>query len=203
MSTGPTLPDGYTDVPAGKIASVVTYLEMRERPARARGPEKPELSVERIGPADTARYKEVYRAIGERWFWFSRLAIPDAALAQFLSNPRVEAYAAVREGRDIGLMEIDFRGKGEAEIVYFGLVDRAVGQGAGRWLMDQALAVAWARPIRRCWLHTCTLDHPGAVGFYRRSGFTPYKLAIEVADDPRLTGALSPDAFPDIPLAKP
>jgi hypothetical protein len=27
------LPDGYSDVPAGKIAAVVTHLEMTERPA--------------------------------------------------------------------------------------------------------------------------------------------------------------------------
>ena len=27
------LPDGYSDVPAGKIAGVVTHLEMTERPA--------------------------------------------------------------------------------------------------------------------------------------------------------------------------
>jgi hypothetical protein len=27
------LPDGHSDVPAGKIAAVVTHLEMTERPA--------------------------------------------------------------------------------------------------------------------------------------------------------------------------
>jgi hypothetical protein len=27
------LPDGYFDVPSGKIAAVVTHLEMTERPA--------------------------------------------------------------------------------------------------------------------------------------------------------------------------
>jgi len=28
-----TLPNGYSDIPAGKIAAVVTHLEMTERPA--------------------------------------------------------------------------------------------------------------------------------------------------------------------------
>jgi hypothetical protein len=27
---------------------------------------------------------------------------------------------------------------------------------------------------RRLWLHTCDLDHPGALGFYQRSGFRIY-----------------------------
>ena len=33
------LPDGYSDVPAGKIAAVVTHLEMTERPALRSDPE--------------------------------------------------------------------------------------------------------------------------------------------------------------------
>ena len=32
------LPDGYSDVPAGKIAAVVTQLEMTERPTLAPDP---------------------------------------------------------------------------------------------------------------------------------------------------------------------
>ncbi len=66
--------------------------------------------------------------------------------------------------------------------------------------MDEALTRAFARPIRRFWVHTCTFDHPGAVDFYRRSGFRPYARAIEVAPDPRLTGALPRMAAGQIPL---
>jgi hypothetical protein len=66
--------------------------------------------------------------------------------------------------------------------------------------MNHAQSIAWAAPIERFWLHTCTLDHPGAIAFYRRSGFAPYKLGVEIADDPRLTGALPRDAFPDVPV---
>jgi len=33
------LPDGYSDVPAGKIAAVVTHLEMTERPSLRRDPD--------------------------------------------------------------------------------------------------------------------------------------------------------------------
>lgn len=203
MSTQQALPDGYTDVPPGKIASVVTFLEMRDRPTLA--PRQADgMELVRLGPADATRYKRIYRQIGERWFWFSRLSIADDELAAVLASPGVEAYAATRAGVDVGLLELDLTQPGEAEIVYFGLVDSAVGQGTGGWLMSRALDMAWSRPIRRCWLHTCTLDHPGAIGFYRRFfGFTPYKLAVEIADDPRLTGALAPEAFPEIPLVRP
>jgi len=87
-----------------------------------------------------------------------------------------------------------------AELAYFGLVESAFGSGAGRWLMNEAIGRAWARPIRRLFVHTCTFDHAGAIAFYVRSGFRPYKYGIEVIDDPRLTGVLSREAAPHIPL---
>ena len=86
------------------------------------------------------------------------------------------------------------------ELAYFGVVPEAVGTGAGRWLMDRAVELAFAKRPRRFWVHTCTLDHPAALGFYLRSGFQPYGRAVEIADDPRLAGALPRAAAPSIPL---
>jgi GNAT superfamily N-acetyltransferase len=190
--------NGYTDLPAGKIAAVVTYLEMRTRPRLRRLPSQG-LSIERI-TTDLERFRALFRAVGEPWMWFSRLAMPDDRLRGIIGHPAVESYALVREGRDIGLLELDFRTQGECEITYFGLVRDAVGQGAGRFLMNEAIRRAFRRGIGRLFLHTCSLDHPGALDFYRRSGFVAYKRAIEVADDPRLTGALPEIAAPQVPL---
>jgi hypothetical protein len=54
----------------------------------------------------------------------------------------------------------------------------------------------WTRqpPTRRLFVHTCTLDHPAAVAFYMRSGFRPYKRAVEMADDPRIVSGMSREA---------
>jgi hypothetical protein len=41
------------------------------------------------------------------------------------------------------------------------------------------------------------------VPFYRRSGFTPYKFAIEVSDDPRLAGHVPEAAAPHVALIRP
>ena len=65
----------------------------------------------------------------------------------------------------------------------------AIGQGFGRVLMDEAIRRAWAKPIERFWVHTCTFDSPLALPFYIRSGFTPYLRMVEVHDDPRLLAA--------------
>ncbi|NGM36861.1 GNAT family N-acetyltransferase [Methylobacterium sp. DB0501] len=196
--------DGYTPVPPTHVATVVTYLEMREPPAGPLSgspalPTGEPLPLDVIGP-DVARYRALYRAVGESWLWFGRARMTDDALLAILRDPDVEALALTEDGRDIGLIELDWRRPGEAELVYFGLVPDSVGRGRGRRLMDEALRRAFARPIGRLWVHTCTLDHPGAVAFYRRSGFRPYARAIEVTPDPRLTGDLPRDAAGQIPL---
>ena len=184
--------DGHTPIPPTHVAAVVTYLEMTAPPSRP-GAEREPLPLSPIG-ADLARYRALYAAIGTPWLWFGRAGMTDEALTAILGDPAVEALALTEDGRDVGLLELDRRTPGEVELAYFGLVPEAVGGGRGRRLMDEAIRRAFARPIGRFWVHTCTLDHPGAVAFYQRSGFRPYARAIEVAPDPRLTGALPREA---------
>ncbi len=191
--------DGYTDLPPGKIASIVTYLEMREPPAR---PKRPRPSGWPLQPlrGQINRYRSLFQRIGEPWLWFSRAAMPDDRLAEILDDPRVEAYALNDGVDDIGLLELDFRREDEVELGFLGVVPGTIGQGAGRYLMDAAISRAFAKPVKRFFVHTCSLDHPGALGFYIRSGFVPYKRAIEVADDPRLLGLLPREAGQHVPL---
>jgi len=191
---------GYTDLPPGKVAMIVTYLEMRAQPL-VRRIERPDLALERITDPDPAAYRELFRRIGHDWLWFGRLGADDAELLKLLGEPARELYFCRSQGEAVGLLELNFADPENAELAYFGLVPEAIGSGAGRWLMNQALDKVWARPeTKRMWLHTCTADSPQALGFYRSCGFTPYKRAIEVADDPRLSGLLPETAGPNIPV---
>jgi GNAT superfamily N-acetyltransferase len=194
------LSDGYADLPAGKIANVVVCLEMRQRAAMRAEPPGAALTLERIVDANVTRYRAIYRSVGERYLWFSRLTVSVEQLAGILGNPDVEIYAIRCDGTDRGLLELDFRVSRECELTYFGVSDALVGKGVGRWAMNRAIEIAWSHPIERFWLHTCSLDHPKALDFYVRSGFRPFKRQIEIADDPRLSGALPRDAAPHVPL---
>jgi ribosomal protein S18 acetylase RimI-like enzyme len=190
--------DGYTDLPPGKIAAIVTFLEMR-RPPPAQARVRADLSLEPLAGA-LERYRVLYRRVGEAWLWFSRPLLADEDLAAVLNDPEVAALALTDGAQDLGLVELDFRTPGDCELAFLGVVPEAIGSGLGRFLIGAAIERAFERPIQRLWLHTCTLDHPGALAFYRRAGFVPYRRAIEVADDPRLTGGLPPDAAPDVPV---
>jgi GNAT superfamily N-acetyltransferase len=179
------LSDGHHEVAAGKIVSIVTHLEMTSRPEPRPEVAAPPWSFERMQRPEPEDYLRVYRAVGDDWLWLGRLSLSHEALSEII-------HLRGRDGGD-GLVELDFREPGVCEVVSFGLSQPLIGGAAGRWMMNRAIERAWARPIRRFWLHTCTLDHPAALDFYRRSGFAPFRRQVEVSADPRLVGLAEPD----------
>ena len=203
MNTLQILLDGYTDLPPGKIASIVTYLEMFAPPEPWPERPRPDLALRHVLEPDIGWYRATIRSIGEAWLWFSPLVIPEAELSVLLSNPLLEIHALQRGGETVGIVELDRRVPHEVEISFFGVAAREIGTGAARILMNRTLALAFDGGARRVWLHTCNFDHPAAVPFYLRSGFAPYKFAIEVSDDPRLTGQLPETAAPHVALIRP
>ncbi len=199
----PDLSSGYHALPLGKIATVVTFLQMHAKPALRPMQDQSAFAWTRWHPASLDEYRALFRAVGEHWLWESRLVMPDEKLNAILQHPQIELYTLQDQGRSAGLVELDFREEGTCELVFFGLVADAIGKGAGRFLMNHAIETAWSRPIKRFWVHTCHLDSPEALPFYQRSGFTPYALKVEVLDDPRLTGLIPRTAAPNVPVIEP
>jgi GNAT superfamily N-acetyltransferase len=195
-----TLSDGYTGVPAGKIAAIVTSLEMSARPTLRPNPPNSPWTLRRVVGPDLDWFRGIYGRIGGDWLWFSRLTLSDDALATIIHDRSIELYILELERKDDRMIELDFRQEGVCELSFFGIMPHLFGKGAGRWLMNRALELSWSRPIRRFWVHTCTLDHPHALAFYIGSGFRPFRRQVEVADDPRIVGVLPRSAAPHIPI---
>ena len=193
------LPDGYSDVPAGKIAAVVTHLEMTARAAflaipRARGRCAELKRLISTGFATSigvlARSGFGFRECGcpmrnsrrsfkRRWWKFMRWctrAMTKASLSSISATPDNARSSTLASPRQL------------------------IGSGAARWLMNRALELAWSRPVARVWLHTCTFDHPGAIPFYQRSGFRPFRRQIEITDDPRLDGTAPRHVAKHVPI---
>src|SRR5690349_20629697 len=189
----------YESVPDGELAAVVTYLEMRS-PPDLDAPSSP-LSLKRIEVPQPQHYLELFQLVGAPWLWFARLVMDDAHLATIIQHPRVELDVVVDEsGREVGMLELDFREPNECELSFVGLVPELSGKGHGKWLLAEAVRRAWREGVGRVHVHTCSHDHPAALSAYRRAGFTPFKRAIERFPDPRLLGILPKDCAPQIPL---
>jgi GNAT superfamily N-acetyltransferase len=185
------------------LAAVVTYLEMRAPPPPPAQPAKSPFRLSLWQKPDPQAYRALFRRVGAPWLWFSRLVISDGALAATIHDPQVQVHAVTsRSGAELGLVELDFRQPGECELAFFGLIPEMTGRGHGKWLMEHAISLAWKQDIGRFWVHTCTLDHPAALDFYRAQGFQPYARAVETFADPRLAGILPEDIRPDLPLIR-
>lgn len=197
------LSDGFHDIPAGRVAAVVTHLSMTAPADLRPGPSPEGLSLARIEGPETGWYRDLFSRVGAQdWLWFSRLAMTKSELGAILGNPLVEVWALSRDDQAEGLLELDFREPGACELAFFGVAPGLIGTGAGRFLMNAAIDRAWNGPrdIELFHVHTCTLDSPGALSFYRRSGFVPHRQQIEIAPDPRLTGILPEEAATHVPL---
>lgn len=194
------LADGNHAVPHGKMAVIVTYLEMLARPEIRNVPPPSGVTLRRVTP-DLVWYRDIFTRVGALdWLWSARLKMTDGELQGILDDPDVHIYTLTSDGQDEALLELDFRQSGECELAYFGLTPKLIGTGAGRYLMDRAIDAAWQTDVSRFHVHTCTADSPQALDFYTRSGFTAYKRAVEIEEDPRLTGILPESSAAWLPI---
>jgi len=177
----------------GDLAAVVTFLEMRESP-RVEAPVS-ELILRRIEHPHPAQYRELFRKVGSRWLWFSRLVMDDSSLTAIIGDPNVELFTVMDGGHARTRLP-----RGRRMRAFVRRPSSRTIRPRPRWLLAEAISRAWRDGIRRVHVHTCTLDHPAALQAYRRAGFTPYRREVERFPDPRLIGALPKDCAPQIPL---
>ena len=144
--------NGYTDLPPGHIANVVTYLEMAP-PASLPEPARSPYRVSRVGAPSPGWYRAIYRRVGDRWLWVGRAMMDDAALATWLATPTTEILAIEEGNEAIGFAELDWSVAGNLEVAMFGVVAEATGKGAAALLMQHVQAGARAEGVARIWLH--------------------------------------------------
>jgi GNAT superfamily N-acetyltransferase len=188
----------YEPVADNELAAVVTYLEMREKPAL----ELPAstLQLRRLAQPTPDQYRALFRKVGAPWLWFSRLVMDEETLVAIIRDPNVELFDVAAVEAVVGMLELDFREPGQCELAFIGLVPELAGQGHGKWLLAEAVRRAWRDGVTRVHVHTCSLDHPAALSAYRRAGFAPIRRAVERFPDPRLLGILPRDSAPQVPL---
>jgi len=178
-------------VPEGKLEMVITYLEMRKRPARPPAPHRAErLALMRAERPLPSFYRYLYNTVGGRWLWYERRLMDDRSLCAVIHDPAVEVYVLYVAGNPAGFFELDCRDPADIEIAYFGLLPEFIGRGLGRYLLDWAIDHAWSKEPERLWVHTCNLDHPHAIAVYQRAGFEPYRQERKIVDDPRRPGSM-------------
>ena len=171
---------GAAAVAGSTIPVTVTWLEMTSPDQRSPAPGVMEpTAILRAERPTISFYRYLYDTVGADWNWFTRRRLSDEALAAIIHDDRDEVFVLYVRGVPAGYVELDRRVEGEVEIAYFGLIPEYVGRGFGAYLLGWGLERAWSYRPRRVWLHTCTLDHPRALGVYQRAGLRVYDRRVE------------------------
>lgn len=172
-----------------------TYLELLSpaqlRPAAA-PPNPPRITRE--APCSVPLARALYRAVGRDYHWRDREGWTDEQFAGYLARPEVVVLVMWQDGDPAGFAELRRHEDDAVEIVYFGLVRAAHGQGLGKWFLTLAATEGWAMGAARVWLHTCTLDSPAALPNYQGRGFTPYRTETYTVELPDDAGSVSDPA---------
>lgn len=155
---------------------VTTYLEMTTPPAGAPVAAPEGARVMQAHRPTVAFYRFLYDTVGGPWSWTDRRRFHDDALRAIIQHPAVSVHVLYADGTPAGFSELDARRWPEVQLAYFGLMPPFLGRGLGRFLLDWTVREAWRRGPARLWVHTCTLDHPGALPLYRRAGFVPFAV---------------------------
>jgi len=158
------------------VQVVRTYLEMASPDAlRPAPPPDARARVERVEECPPSFFRYLYIAVGGAYHWVDRLPWTNDQIRDYLATPGVSLFVLYSQGAPAGYFELKRHADRSVEIAYFGLLPEFVGRGLGKYMLTEAVTIAWREGARRVWLHTCTLDGPAALPNYRARGFRSFK----------------------------
>ncbi len=157
-----------------RLSMIVTFLEMTAKPSALPPPQPPgRHAILRAEKPPPHFYRYLYDTIGDKYFWVDRRKLSPEKLIEIIHAPDNLLYILYTDGNPAGMAEIELKGT-SANIAYFGLMPEAQGRHLGYFFLYHACMNAWAHPISRLTVNTCTLDHPRALSLYQRIGFTAF-----------------------------
>lgn len=166
-------PDAMVKAPSS-LKAHITRLEMTAPPkASLPVPINIQTAIMRAPDIPLPFYRYLYRQVGARWQWVDRLRMGDEDLAKTLHDKRNNISVLYVNGAPAGFYEYFVEDEDTIELSHFGLFERALGLGIGKWFLLQSLYAIWTLNPKRVTTTTNNLDHPRALQLYQMFGFSP------------------------------
>ena len=163
---------------------VTTYYLKMNSPSELRADDDPRGLVVAECTVKQFEYNRfLYALVGKRWAWTDKLSWTDLQWRAYAESENLRTWVAYFEGTPAGYFELQMQDAKAVQICYFGLSERFLGRGFGGYLLSRAIDCAWAWGASRVWVHTCTLDHPGALRNYKARGMQIYHTDEAREDD--------------------
>jgi len=160
------------------VEVTITYLEMHARPNYPR-PHQPlghQAALLHAEKPPVWYFLSLYDAVGSQYQWTDKHDETEEDLRAFVQDPDMALYTLLRHGWPAGFFMLDRREAGLCDLAYFGLVPEMLGQGLGKFLLQEAIHTAWdLEETKKVTVNTCTLDHPRALALYQSAGFEPVR----------------------------
>lgn len=163
------------------MAEITVYhLEMLSREQLCASSDDRGLQVSECEVRQYPLNRFLYQLVGQHWEWNDRLGWSDSQWQAYAERNELHTWLALYRGSPAGFYELERQPGDTVEIKYFGLAKPFIGKGLGGYLLSHALQSAWDwGETQRVWVHTCTLDHPGALSNYQARGMQLFKTEIE------------------------
>jgi GNAT superfamily N-acetyltransferase len=159
---------------------VTTYLEMGSAAEHTFSTNARGLEVKEAVIQEYRFNRYLYSLVGAAWQWTDKLLMTDAQWQAYAEVDSLRTWVAYYQGSIAGYFELHSDDSGNVEIGYFGLAEKFIGKGFGRYFLSQAIDAAWQQcQAKRVWVHTCSLDHPNALSNYQQAGFKIYQEETE------------------------
>ena len=171
------------------LSNITTYhLEMMDQGALRPKPSPIDtLTIEQVQQPSPEFNRFLYTAVGGDWYWEDRLPWTYSQWRELVDRSEFQTWVAYVSGSPAGYFELESQSGCNVEIASFGLLPSYIGLGLGGHLLTVAIEKAWQMGASRVWLHTCSLDHPGALPNYCARGFQVFReetTSMDVPDHP-------------------
>lgn len=155
---------------------ITYYLEMTSASELQEKPQRHDLQIIECEVPQAEFNRFLYKLVGTSWEWGDLDSWSSSEWRALVEQECHRTWVAYHRGAIAGYYEL-YRPDGcNCEIRYFGLAPQFLGCGFGGALLSHAVRSAWEwQGTERVWVHTCTFDHPAALGNYQARGFRVFK----------------------------
>ena len=123
-------------------------------------------------------FLKLYNKVGYNYEWNDMLKIKEKIIKELIQNQKVDFFLYFKNLNLLGFFVLDFRKEGIADLMYFGLLPKAVGLGYGKNMLKFAMDESYKKNVKKITVNTNNLDHPSALPLYKKNGFRPLKKEI-------------------------
>ncbi|GGH57058.1 GNAT family N-acetyltransferase [Rothia aerolata] len=176
--------EGEWENDAAPRSVTITHLQMLTPPTRRPLETPANVRIERVGHPTPELARWLYSVVGGPYRWYERLGWSRQQWQVELEETGSEIWLIYLDGTPAGYCQLhvtvaanEGSMSSETEILYFGLMQFAQGQGLGKAFLEAMIANAWSidrrhplPAVSRVWVHTCDLDGPFALANYQKRG---------------------------------